>query len=42
MARPTLIDLNLVELRCYPFAISFDVNVVEVVMSYDQKSMFKK
>ena len=32
MVRPTLIDLNHVELKHYPFMIS--LNVLEVVMSY--------
>ena len=38
MVRPTLIDLNPVEFKYYPFMIS----LVEVVMTYCKKSVFQK
>ena len=38
MIRRTLISLNPVELKCHPFMI----NVMEVVMSYLQKKVFRK
>ena len=38
--RPTVIDLNSVELKYYPFMIG--LNVVEIVMSCFQKYMFQK
>ena len=41
MVRPTLIDLNLVDLKYYPFMFSL-VNVVKVVMSYCQKYVPKE
>ena len=41
MIWPTLIDLNFVELKYYPFMISLG-NVVETVMSYFQKYVFQK
>ena len=43
MLRPTLIDLNPVELKYYPFMISLDsCNVMETVISYLQKCVFQK
>ena len=41
MVRLTVIDLNSVELKWYPFTISL-INVVEIVMSYRQKYVFRK
>ena len=40
MTRPTLTDMNSVELKYYPFMIS--LNVMGVVMSYLQKCVFQK
>ena len=42
MVRPTLIDLNSVELKYYRFVISLGKCVVEIVMSYHQKYVFQK
>ena len=42
MVRPTLIDLNSVELKYYRFMISLGKCVVEIVMSYHQKCVFQK
>ena len=43
MFRPTLIDLNPVELKYYPFMISLDsCNVMETVISYLLKCVFQK
>ena len=41
MVRPTLIDLNSVELKYYPFMIILD-KCTGSVMSYDQKYVFQK
>ena len=41
MIRPTIIYLNPVELKYYPFLISLD-KVMEVVISYLQKYVFQK
>ena len=38
----SLIDLNPVVLKYYPFMISLDCSVVEVVMSYHQIFAFQK
>ena len=43
MIRPTLIDLNLIEFKYYPFIISSDTGkVLEFVMSYHQKYVFQR
>ena len=41
MVIPFHIDLNTVELKCYPFMISL-INVVELLMSCHQKCEFEK
>ena len=44
MVRPTLIDLNPVDLKYYSLMISLDIMISldKVVMSYLQKDVFKK
>ena len=41
MIRPTLITLNPVKLKNYPFMISLD-KCIEAIMSYLQKYVFQK
>ena len=42
MVKPTLIDLNPVELKYYPFIISLDKYSGKVAMSYLQKYVLQK
>ena len=42
MVKPTLIDLNPVELKCYLFIISLDKYSEKVAMSYLQKYVLQK
>ena len=41
LVRPTVIDLNSVEVKHYPFMISLE-EVLEVIISYPQKYVFLK